>query len=665
MFKEFIYAIEYQASLRATQLTAILQFFWLVKMSVSVIFQGGPRLDYRVINAEFLMPMLIAVIGTIALFWRVLGRWVLGSWSNNESFWMEHSAFRHALWGAGVMAILWLVFERFDATMMYLTGYVLYLSMLTMLVRAGPLTNGVHRRMRTGTGTGAQQREDGSTSVARAVVPKVSFKDVHGNADIKARLKEAAQAVVARRGGERTARNGILLTGKPGNGKTMFVEALAGELKLPLLQLTYGDVASPWVGEKSARINAAFAQARRQQPCVLFIDEVDSFLSSRDGEASNGVKEDRDVVNALLTLMVDIRKERVILVAATNHMARLDAAGVREGRFDFKVEITPPDAEARVGLLKLGLKTNLPKANVDAAVIESVARRWNGYSAKRILAVTEELGPYLRRAGRVTPAYEDFMGALRALQGRKGVLLENVKALDDLVLSPSTRESLDLIAGRMADPRHTEAHGGTLPTGVLFYGPPGTGKTATAKALAKSIDWAFLTATGADLARNPAELQKLHDQANELRPCVIFVDEADELLRSRDLSPYTEGTNKLLTILDGVGDRVKDVVWIAATNNPEQIDPALLRGGRFTEKVPFERPSAKGLSIYLEAWFASRKVHLAGGLSIAAVAHTLKGQSIANAEAVAQAALNRAISRRGAPVVVTSADIEQAVHTVL
>lgn len=665
MFKEFIYAIEYQASLRTAQLTAILQFFWLLKMLVSIVFEGGPQLDHRAVNGEFMIPMLIVIIGTIALFWRVLGRWVLGSWSNNESFWMEHSAFRHALWGAGVMAILWLVYERFDATMMYLTGYVLYLTILTMLARAGPLTNGICRQARTRAGARAQRREDGPPSVARAVMPKISFKDIHGNADTKARLKEAAQAVIAKRGGARTERNGILLSGKPGNGKTMFVEALAGELKLPLLQLTYGDVASPWVGEKTARINAAFAQARRQQPCVLFIDEADSFLSSRDGEAGNGVKEDRDVVNALLTLMVDIRKERVILVAATNHMDRLDAAGVREGRFDFKVEITPPDAEARVGLLKLGLETHLPKASVDPVLIESVARRWNGYSAKRILAVTEELGPYLHRAGRVTPGYEDFMGALRALQGRKGVLLENVKTLDELVLSPVTRESLGLIAGRMADPQHTEAHGGTLPAGVLFYGPPGTGKTATAKALAKSIDWAFLTATGADLARTPAELQKLHDQANELRPCVIFVDEADELLRSRDLSPHTEGTNKLLTLMDGVGDRVKDVVWIAATNNPEQIDPALLRGGRFTEKVPFDRPSAKSLSLYLETWFASRKVRLAGGLTVAAVAQTLKGESIANAEAVAQGALNRAISRRSTPVVVTSADIEHAVVTVL
>ena len=137
------------------------------------------------------------------------------------------------------------------------------------------------------------------------------------------------------------------------------------------------------------------------------------------------------------------------------------------------------------------------------------------------------------------------------------------------------------------------------------------------------------------------------------------------MLRSRDLSPHTEGTNKLLTLMDGVGDRVKDVVWIAATNNPEQIDPALLRGGRFTEKVPFDRPSAKSLNLYLETWFASRKVRLEGGLTVAAVAQTLRGESIANAEAVAQVALNKAISRRSTPVVVTSADIEQAVLTVL
>jgi transitional endoplasmic reticulum ATPase len=581
--------------------------------------------------------------------------------------WFDEACFVLAgagMCGAGGGYLLWLMGPSVG-----FTGHAFYVGMFVLcgLTLYGFKTGALYASERTRVRNAPQKSSDveAAPDIARASHPKTSFKDIFGNSDIKARLKEAAQAIVSPRSEERQVRNGILLSGEPGNGKTVFAEALAGELKLPFLQLSYADVASQWVGEKTSRINGAFAQARRQQPCVLFIDEVDSFLESRDSGRNDGTKEDRDVVNALLTLMVDIRKDKVILVAATNHIDRLDGAGIREGRFDFKVEITPPDQEARVGLLTHGLKTQLPHVSVDPAVVDLVARRWNGFSVKRILAVTEELPSYLARAGKSSIAYEDFMGALRVLQGRKGSTPENVKPISDLVLSPATREMLDLIVGRMADPEHTESHGGTLPTGVLFYGPPGTGKTATAKALAREIDWAFLPATGADLARDPKALEKLYAKAKELRPCIIFVDEADELLKSRDYSPNTESTNKLLTLMDGVNDRIKDVVWVAATNNPDQIDAALLRGGRFTEKVLFEKPSAEGLATYLDGWFTTRKVTLESGLTSAVIADMVGSESIANAEALVQAALNRAISRRSAPVVVTRADVEQAIRTIL
>ncbi|MBX3610752.1 MAG: AAA family ATPase [Hydrogenophaga sp.] len=587
--------------------------------------------------------------------------------SINASLWMRMVAPWAAL--AGVVAMLFMAsfYGWRSMSMGYLAVFTAFNALLAWLATYGPLQDGAQneRRVRTAAGgTRSDALSETQASVARSVLPRLNFQHIHGNTEIKERLRDAAQAIVGRRDARQSARNGILLFGEPGNGKTAFAEALAGELGLPLLQLSHADVASEWVGEKTVRINTAFADSRRQQPCVLFIDEVDSFLEARDG-GGRGVKEDRDVANALLTLMVDIRKEKVILVAATNHLDRLDGAGIREGRFDFKVEITPPDSEARVGLLNHGLKANLPEARVEQSVVEAVARRWNGFSVKRILAVTEELTAYLQRQGRAHPEYEDFMGALRTLQGRRGTTVENARPLNELVLSSATREMLDLIAGRMSDPEHTEEHGGTLPTGVLFYGPPGTGKTATVKALAKEIDWAFLPSTGADLARDPKELEKLYAKAKELRPCIIFVDEADELLKCRELSQSTEATNKLLTLMDGVNERVKDVVWIAATNNPEQIDAALLRGGRFTEKVLFERPSAEGLERYLTSWFASRKVRLERGFTVDAVGQMLKGESIANAEAVAQAALNRAISRRGATVVVTPADLDQAVRMVL
>ncbi len=506
----------------------------------------------------------------------------------------------------------------------------------------------------------------GNTSepvVARAKVPTKSFAQILGNEAVKARLLEAGKLVMSARSKDsREPRNGVLLHGDPGNGKTVFAEALAGELKLPFLQLSVADVASKWVGEKTSRIRQAFDQAMQSQPCMLFIDEIDALLEARDGN-SGGVKEDRDAVNALLTLMVDVRAHRVLLVAATNHLDRLDGAGIREGRFDFKVEITAPDAVARRGLLAAGMRSNLPGVQVSDAVLDAVSDRWNGFSAKRILAVTEELPSYLD--GRTVATFDDFMGALRVLQGQRGTSLEGAKPLAELVLAPDAKEAIELIVGRMADPEYTERHGGTLPTGVLLFGPPGTGKTATCKAIAKELGWAFLPATGAGLARSPKDLEKLYLKAKELRPAIIFIDEADELLKNREFSQYTEATNTLLTLTEGVGQRVKDVVWFAATNHPDNIDPALLRGGRFTEKVLLDLPSLEQIAQHLQRWLAARSVRLDDGFSFEKFAEMVGQVSIANGEAVAQAALNRAVARREASVIVRQGDVEQATRLVL
>ncbi len=483
--------------------------------------------------------------------------------------------------------------------------------------------------------------------VARKEKSLITFVDILGNKEIKRRLLDAARAITASKA--TASRNGILLHGEPGNGKTIFAEALAGELKLPILKLTHSDVASRWVGERTEKIKAAFDQAIRSQPCVFFIDEIDSFIPDRSS-SSTQTKEDTDVVNSLLTLLVDIRKHKVVVMAATNYIDRLDGAAVREGRFDFKVEITPPDEEARVGLLTSGLERNVKKVSVDPETIQNVANRWNGFSVKRILAVTEELPSYiseLKETGTVKTKleYEDFMAALRRIQGRRGSTPENVKPMSDLILPEVTKEALGMLSSRLLDPQRVERLGGTLPTGVLFYGPPGTGKTAACKALAKEVDWAFLIATGTDLARNPKELDKLFAQAKELRPCIVFIDEADDLIRSREYSNNTEATNKLLTIMDGVNDRVRDVVWIAATNHPDQIDQALLRGGRFTEKVEFVRPDESQLASHVGKWLQTRNIALSPAFSAQDVAELVGDESIANLEAVLQYAVNRAISK--------------------
>jgi transitional endoplasmic reticulum ATPase len=567
-----------------------------------------------------------------------------------------------ALWGA--------LAEKHPATNYYLPATLGGMAAFSWLTLTFGWVYGYKVAYRTQTQHGEAGVEEVARDVARVEKAKLTFKDILGNTDIKRRLLDAGRSIVEAPKGQSKARNGILLDGEPGNGKTVFAEALAGELKLPLLKLTHADVASRWVGARTENIKAAFDQAIRQQPCLLFIDEIDSFLPDRSTDSAQ-TKEDSDVTNSLLTLLVDIRKHRVVVIAATNHMDRLDGAAVREGRFDFKVEITPPDEEARIGLLNTGLKNNAPTLKVEQATIDSVAKRWNGFSVKRILAVTEELPSYVADAqqkgtfvGKLQ--FDDFMGALRRLQGRKGVSPENVKPMSEMVLPEVTREALEMLSSRLKDPQRLERLGGTLPSGVLFYGPPGTGKTAACKALAKEVQWAYLIATGTDLAREPKKLDKLYAQAKDIRPCIIFVDEADDLLMSRESSRNTEATNKLLTIMDGVNDRVRDVVWVAATNNPDLIDAALLRGGRFTEKVEFVRPDEDQLTAHIANWFQQRNIALATGLQAAEISSMLGDQSIANTEAVLQYSVNRAISQSADDrIVISTGDVKRGVTMVL
>lgn len=533
-----------------------------------------------------------------------------------------------------------------------------------LAVRKGPMSRD---RERASTTTSAEGQPQAAERVTRVLRPERNFTSIHGNQELKRKLLQAASALLpqAKRTGGEQPRNGILLYGLPGNGKTAVVEALAGELRLPLLVLTPGDVASKWVGEKTSRVRMAFREAMLQQPCVLFLDEVDSFLESREVTGAGTVKEDRDLVNALLTLIVEIRQSKVLLIAATNHLERLDGAAIREGRFDFKVEVPPPDREARLGLLVGAAKRHLPGVAIPADLLEAVAGRWNGYSTKRLLAIMEELPNTLRRQGRDTPDFQSFMSALRMVQGHSAARLENGRSLGELALSERTRRGLDNLYARMADPERTERNGGTLPTGVLFFGPPGTGKTAAARALAKELAWTFLPVTGAELARDVAALDRLYAKAMDLRPSLIFLDEADDLLRDRDFSVGTASTNKLLTLMDGVADRVVDVVWIAATNHLDQVDAAVLRGGRFSEKVGFELPSAGVLAAHVGGWLGARQIRLEPSFDVEGLTELLGAVSIANAEAVVQAAVNLSIGRGAAPVVLTRRDFLDAIELVL
>jgi transitional endoplasmic reticulum ATPase len=489
--------------------------------------------------------------------------------------------------------------------------------------------------------------------------PRFNFSSIVGMADTKARLLGAAREIL---GNPARARNGILLFGEPGNGKTMFAEALAGELGVPFFTLDYGSVASKWINETPAKVKAAFAQALSLGHGVFFVDELDSYVKHR-GDSTHQM--DRDLTNVMLTEIVRLRGTRIILVAATNSISALDPASIREGRFDFKVEALPPCLEAREAILRRSVGEAMGFQAMAAPVLANLAARWEGFSAARLAAVGRELADMRREGiiGEGNLSFDIAMRAMRRIQGSKGGLPENVRSIDAFILPEVALNYLHDLAFRLQHAYSLERLGGSLPRGVLFYGPPGTGKTQAAMALAKASGCAFLKTTGAELLSNPASWDKLIRDAKDLRPAIVFIDEADDVLGERRMSGVAPVTNKVLTTLDGADGRVHDVLYICATNHPA-LDPAVLRGGRLEEKVAFSVPEHEALMSYVRMRF---KV-MAGDV-FAVSRHTmdcavtgLKGHSIADADAVLQRIIDAAAVRhlREGTAVITAEDVRSA-----
>jgi len=293
------------------------------------------------------------------------------------------------------------------------------------------------------------------------------------------------------------------------------------------------------------------------------------------------------------------------------------------------------------------LKRYCPKLSYDQKMIDRAARRFEGFSAKRMEAIAQELSVITRERNISALEPAVVLEALRRIQGRRGMLPETTLSLDQLVLSAEMRAQLDSLALRMTNIDQIEALGGTVPSGVLFSGPPGTGKTAAVKALAKSSGWAFLSTTGNDLIGNPAKLDEIVKEAKDIRPTIIFIDEADDVLADRTGfgNPTISVTNKLLSVIDGAGGKVPDVVFVAATNHLEAIDPAALRGGRFTEKAVFDLPSASATAMFVALW-QIKAGEMAAGLRAADVVNELAGLAYADLQAILQDAVNLAITRK-------------------
>ena len=274
---------------------------------------------------------------------------------------------------------------------------------------------------------------------------------------------------------------------------------------------------------------------------------------------------------------------------------------------------------------------------------------WEGFSIARMIAIGDES----RKMQKTSPlTATDLMNAYLKVRGERGVgVPEETPDLDQVVIAEDLRHRLTGLANRMRKMVEIEAMGGSVPRGALFYGPAGTGKTLVGRVLAKMSGWSFIPCKGPDLVTNGDLIKDLCDQAAAARPSIIFIDEAEDILMDRGLSANRMATNNLLAAMDGNDNRYKDVLFVAATNHPDLLDSAMVRGGRFGQKFEFRPPSRGQLQGHIEAWLEKRKVPFGADLNLNFVMNHLEGHTIANADEVMSAALNDAIDKSGTSMI--------------
>lgn len=446
------------------------------------------------------------------------------------------------------------------------------------------------------------------------------------------------------KGGEVSDRNGVLLFGTPGNGKSSLAEAMAAELDLPLLKVGVQDITSKWVNDSAPVIHKLFAEARTR-PCVLFFDEFDAVAPSRSGGGGMH-NEDKKVVNALLAEIDRARGERIVLVAATNFPDELDPAIAREGRFDFKIELPPPDVDAREGMLSAMLTQYKLRAEPD--VVRRVAELWERRSA----AFIESTVKRLRDSGKGKHACisaNDFKTAARAASRRPGAMPSKGLKVSELYLPESVRTEVASLTHRLVNWEAIAERGGETPSGILLYGPPGTGKTALVQALARELgDWHVFEVSTPDILQDPRKFKKTVELAAQHRPAFVFLDEAEDLLRHRQVSSFAVATNEILKSMDGAMGKIPEVVFIAATNDPEAIDAAAVRGGRFAEKIYMGPFSGAELVEFLEGQLhVKMPLKVPPKVSAGEIADLLGEAVPANAIALIRKAINYTFTESG------------------
>ncbi len=207
--------------------------------------------------------------------------------------------------------------------------------------------------------------------------------------------------------------NGIMLEGNPGNGKTLFARALAGEANVNFIATKATDFQSAIMSIGPAKIKALFRKARANKPCIVFIDEFDGIGEKRNYSGTGIDKENNRIITAMLNEMDGFtREDGVMVIAATNNYKALDEALVRAGRFDKKYTVPYPDYKTRIELIKIYTKN---KKMSQSITIDHIADKFDGLSCSQIETILNEAAMVATSEGRADMTENDLYEAIKRI----------------------------------------------------------------------------------------------------------------------------------------------------------------------------------------------------------------------------------------------------------
>lgn len=428
---------------------------------------------------------------------------------------------------------------------------------------------------------------------------------------------------------------GVLLHGPSGTGKTLIARAVAGETGCYFKSMSGTEIMDKYYGESEAKLRAAFEDAYKNSPAIIFIDEIDALAPRRD--TAEGEVEKR--VTAQLLALMDGMQDRgtVIVLAATNLPNVLDTALRRPGRFDREVLIGVPDKAGRKEILEIHTR-DMPVESVD---LNEFADKTHGFVGADIKALCQEAG--FKALRRILPGLEDMEEELSQdfLDAIKVETQDFDEALKEMRPSAGrsfevdlTRAGWDSIAGYSAEIEFLEdvilwplrnapflaGMGMTNQVGLLITGPSGVGKTLIARSIAKESGFNVIEIRGPELlskymGESERNIRELFRQARQMAPTVLILDGIDSFTASgwSDSKVIDRVVNQLVMEMNAVsGD--KPILLIAVANRAEGIPAALKSTGRFDNELRLKLPDAADRGKLFRMFLNRERVTFSGDL---------------------------------------------------